>query len=268
MKLSFLPVVLAALLMLGSCRAYKQDIMLQAAAGDYASLRQQVVAAEKTYTIQAHDLLEVEVYTNKGERIIDPDFELMKEMGGGQAQTQRVRPQYLVQAGGEVKLPMVGTVALAGNSLQQADSILALAFSSFYKEPFVLTRYANKRVIVLGAVGGSAGGGGQVIPLLNQNMNLLEVLALSGGITGRGKAHNIRLIRGDLDQPQVQFIDLSTLEGMQQASLQVQSGDIIYIEPIRRILPETIRDIAPVVGLITNVVTLVIVIVSLSGSDN
>lgn len=267
MKLSFLPVVLAALLMLGSCRAYKQDIMLQSAAGDYASLRQQVVAAEKTYTIQAHDLLEVEVYTNKGERIIDPDFELMKEMGGGQVQNQRIRPQYLVQAGGEVKLPMVGTVALAGNSLQQADSILAGAFSSFYKDPFVLTRYANKRVIVLGAVGGSAGGG-QVIPLLNQNMNLLEVLALSGGITGRGKAHNIRLIRGDLDQPQVQFIDLSTLEGMQQASLQVQSGDIIYVEPIRRILPETIRDIAPVVGLITNVVTLVIVIVSLSGSDN
>ncbi|MBW3545412.1 MAG: polysaccharide biosynthesis/export family protein, partial [Bacteroidetes bacterium] len=205
--------------MLGSCQAYKQDIMLQSAAGDYTSLRQQVVAAEKTYTIQAHDLLEVEVYTNKGERIIDPDFELAKEMGGGQTQSQRIRPQYLVQAGGEVKLPMVGTIALAGNSLQQADSILAHAFSSFYKDPFVLTRYANKRVIVLGAIGG----GGQVIPLLNQNMNLLEVLALSGGITGRGKAHNIRLIRGDLEQPQVQLIDLSTLEGMQQASLQVQS---------------------------------------------
>ncbi len=268
MKSLLLQLVLAALLVLSSCSAYKQDIMLQVEDDNYAALRQQIVAAEKTYTIQPHDLLEVEVYTNKGERIIDPDFELMKELGAGQQQSQRILPQYLVLPNGEVKLPMVGNIVLAGKSLHQADSMLAVAYSNYYREPFVLTRYANKRVIVLGAIGAGSGGGGQVIPLLNQNMNLLEVLALSGGITGRGKAHNIRLIRGDLNKPQVQFIDLSTIAGMQQASLQVQSGDIIYVEPIRRILPETIRDIAPVVGLISNVVTLIIVIISISGSNN
>lgn len=235
--------------------------MLQVVDGDYVMLRQQVLEAERTYTIQPDDLLEIEVYTNKGERIIDPDFELMKELGGGQQQRQRTKPQYLVQPNGEVRLPMVGYVPLAGYSLNQADSILALAFGNFYKDPFTFTNYVNKRVVVLGAVGT---GGGQVVPLVNQNMNLLEVLALTGGLTGRGKAHNIRLIRGDLDHPQVQLINLSTIEGMRQASLQVQSGDIIYVEPIRRVLPETIRDIAPVVGLISNVVTLVIVIISLS----
>jgi polysaccharide biosynthesis/export protein len=240
------------------CRAYKQDIMLQTPA-DYVLLKEQLAAAERTYTIRPYDLLEVEVYTNKGERIIDPDFELMREIQmGAQARNMRILPQYLVQEEGQVRLPMVGDVPLAGLTLLQSDSLLARAYSNYYREPFVLTRFANKRVVVLGA------SGGQVIPLTNQNMSLLEVLALSGGIAGRGKAHNIRLIRGELDNPQVQLIDLSTIEGMRKASMQVQSGDIVYVEPIRRILPETIRDVAPVVGLISNVLTLVVVIISLS----
>lgn len=247
-----------------SCSIYKQDIMLRA--GDLApsALQMEIAEAEKNYTIQVNDFIELEVYTNKGERIIDPDFELMKEMrvGGGQALNNRINPQYLIQANGRAKLPMIGEVALEGYTLNQADSLLAAEYSAYYKGSFVITRFVNKRVVVLGATGG------QVIPLINENMNLLEVLALSGGIAGKGKAHNIRLIRGDLDNPQVQLIDLSTIEGMRQAALKVQPGDILYVEPIRRVLPETIRDITPVIGLVTNAVTLLIVIIQLNRDRN
>ena len=243
-----------------SCRLYKQDIMLQTGALDPAAIQRETSAAERNYTIQVNDLLELDVYTNKGERIIDPDFELLKELraGGGQAQNSRVNPRYLVQENGMVRLPMVGEINLKGYTLHQADSVLAKAFNEFYKETFIITRYVNKRVVVLGATGG------QVIPLLNENMNLLEVLALSGGIAGRGKAHNIRLIRGDLDHPQVQLIDLSTIEGMRKASLRIEPGDIVYVEPVRRVLPETIRDVTPVIGLVANALTLLIVIINLN----
>ena len=243
-----------------SCQAYKQDIMLRTDTVDPEILRREMLSAEKNYTIQANDFLELEVYTNQGERIIDPDFELLKELnsGGGQAQNNRVKPRYLVQENGLVKLPMIGDIYLLGYTLYQADSVLANAYNEFYKGSFVITRFVNKRVVVLGATGG------QVIPIENENMNLLEVIALSGGIAGQGKAYNIRLIRGDLDHPQVQLIDLSTIEGMQKASLRVESGDIVYIEPIRRVLPETIRDITPVVGLVANALTLLIVIINLN----
>ncbi len=244
-----------------SCKVYKQDIMLQVKDPEVALLRQSLVEAEGNYTIKPNDLLEVEVFTNKGERIIDPDFELIKELrsgGGGQGQGSRPMPQYLVKENGFVTLPMVGEIRLEGYTLNQADSLLAQAYNEFYKQSFVLTRFVNKRVVVLGAIGGL------VIPMLNEDMNVLEVLALAGGITGKGKAHNIRLIRGDLDDPLVHLIDLSTIEGMQQASLKVQSGDIIYVEPVRRVLPETIRDITPVIGLVANALTLLIVIINLN----
>lgn len=252
--------LLALVSALSSCRVYKQDIMLQVDEGNYNLLQQQALEAERFYTIQPNDFLEIEVYTNKGERIIDPDFKLMQESGAGQQMQQRRTPQYLVQADGQVRLPMIGYVSLAGYNLNQADSILATQYSEFYKDPFILTRYTNKRIVVLGAVGS---GGGLVVPLSNQGMNLLEALALSGGLTGTGKAYNIRLIRGDLDNPQVQIINLSTIEGMRRASLQLQAGDIVYVEPIRRIVPETIRDIGPVIGLVSNIIALALVIISL-----
>jgi polysaccharide export outer membrane protein len=262
MNKRILPLLLAGALasLFSSCRLYTQDIMLRSGELETAALQREMLAAEKNYTIQPNDLLEIEVYTNKGERIIDPDFELMKELrgGGGQMLNNRIKPQYLVQPSGEARLPMVGNVYVQGYTLYQADSLLAQVYNEFYKNSFVITRFVNKRVIVLGATGG------QVIPLLNENMNLLEVLALAGGLNGRGKAYNIRLIRGDLQQPQVQQIDLSTIEGMQKASLGLQSGDIIYVEPARRILPETIRDITPVIGLVANALTLLIVIINLN----
>lgn len=252
---------LVASVLLVSCKAYKQDIMLQVTDEDYAdALQKEMLEAERNYQIQPADYLNIEVYSNSGERIIDPDFELARSLGGGnnQVQLQRPTPNYLVLPDSTVRLPMVGYVRLGGMRLAEADSLLSARYQEFYKDAFVLTRYINKRVIVLGATGG------QVIPLENENMNLLEALALSGGIAGKGKAHNVRLIRQpQAPNPNVQLINLSTIEGMQKASLTLEPGDVIYVEPIRRILPETVRDIGPVVGILSNVLTLVIVLVTL-----
>ena len=76
---------------------------------------------------------------------------------------------------------MINDIKLSGYSLLQADSVLKLRYQQFYIDPFVTTGVTNNRIIVLGAVGG---GNGQVIPLTNDNMNLLEVLALAGGLDG------------------------------------------------------------------------------------
>ncbi|UYZ62810.1 polysaccharide biosynthesis/export family protein [Hymenobacter weizhouensis] len=246
---------------------------------DTASLRNVVNRAERNYIIQPNDFLDVRVYTNRGERILDPNGELFfgqpagtgagsvnrQGSGGRSAQPQRIGGQagqqplaeFLVQRDGVVKLPLVGTVKLSGLTLLQADSLLQTRYAEFYKEAFVTTRVTNNRIIVLGA---TSGGSGQIISMFNDNMNLLEVLAAAGGIEGGfagttgqsrvGRVDNIRLIRGDLKNPQVQVIDLTTIEGMRRANLQVEPNDIIYVEPIRRPFFESLQDAGPLFGLI------------------
>ena len=237
---------------------------------DTARLRRVVNRTDRNYRIHANDILSVQVFTNKGERLIDPNGELqfgsppvaaptptvpssspnVRNVGRG-ASTTPGGPQFVVQADGTARLPLLGRVGLLGLTLIQADSVLQLRYNEYYKESFVKTAVANNRVIILGAPGG------QVVPLTNDNMNLLEVLALAGGVDGGGggvnsisryggRISNIRIIRGDLKNPQVQFVDLSTLEGMRRASLQMEPNDIVYIEPVRRPLLDALADAGPV----------------------
>jgi protein involved in polysaccharide export with SLBB domain len=264
---------------------------------DSTKLRIAVNRTERNYVIQPNDYLEVRVNTNKGERILDPNGELQfgsptgstpnrssvvngQQGGRSGAPAQRNVGQgagsstsgseFLVQANGTVVLPLVGRIRVSGLSLLQADSLLAIRFNEFYKESFVTTHVTNNRVIVLGSVGG------QVISLTNDNMNLLEVLALAGGIDGAGgggsgtgnlyrnggRADNIRIIRGDLKNPRVQQIDLSTLDGMRRANLQIEPNDVIYIEPLRRPFLDVLNDISPLVGVTSLLFTTTFFIIS------
>ena len=277
--------MLPAMLLFSSClssKYYHQRTLFrltdsQGRQLDSTKLRIAVNRTERNYVIQANDYVDVRVNTNRGERILDPNGELQfGQPGGGMpggssvgGQTARGAARntgqgagqttggstFLVQADGTTVLPMVGRVRLSGLTLLEADSTLAILFTKYYTEPFVSTRVTNNRVIILGAVGG------QVISLTNDNMNLLEVLALAGGVDGGsggggtslyrngGRADNIRIIRGNLKNPRVQQIDLSTLDGMRRASLQIEPNDVIYVEPIRRPFLDGLAEAGPIISL-------------------
>ena len=170
----------------------------------------------------------------------------------------RQQPRYLVQSSGVAEFPLIGEVEIAGYTLPEASDLLEERFSEFYEDTYVLLSYMNKRVVLLGAVGG------QVIPLGNENTSLIEILALAGGVDVNSRTDNIRLIRGNLDDPEVRIIDLSTIEGMKKASLKVLPGDIIYVQPVQRITSEAVRDISPIFSLITSTLTLILLINRLS----
>lgn len=239
---------------------------------DTTKLRIAINRTARNYRIQPNDYLDVRVYTNKGERILDPNGELPfgqpagviptlsrgSVANGGQQRTGGGSGggtvAFLVQADGTVVLPMVERVRLSGLSLLQADSVLRRSYNPYYKDAFVTTRVTNNRVFVLGSPGG------RVIPLENDNMNLLEVLALAGGIDGGGggsgglfryggRADNVRIIRGDLKNPRIQQIDLTTIEGMRRGNLQVEPNDIIYVDPVRRPFLEALTDAGPIFQL-------------------
>ncbi len=208
----------------------------------------EALRAEKNYIIQQNDYLKLEVYSNKGEKLIDPNPEL-SNLSVNQQTLIRQQPNYLVDLEGIVKFPMIGEMKLEGLTLRQAEEIIQKEYQKYFKEPFTLLTYANKRVIVLGAPGG------QVIPLINQNVSLVEVLGLATGLDNTAKAQNIRVLRKE----KVFLIDLTTIDGYKSGNMLIEPGDIVYIEPVRRPLSEAFRDYAGIIGLAVSIYTLIIV---------
>ena len=216
------------------------------------AIKKEAIVTEKNYVIQKNDLLRLDIFSNNGERLIDPNPDMSGANAKSTSQSSEQQPteqtSYLVDLNGLAKLPMIGEIKLEGFTLRQAEEIVQKEYSKYFKEPFIKMSYSNKRVIVLGAPGG------QVIPLTNQNVTVVEVLALAKGVDNFAKAHNIRLIRGT----HVYQMDFSTIQGYKDGNMIVEPGDVVYVEPVRRPLTEALRDnyifIYPLLTIVTVII--------------
>ncbi len=240
------------ILLVCACSSYKQNIMFKPSEEFVGKKSTEADGVVKNYVIQVNDYVKLEVYSNKGERIIDPEGALLNDKNMAAQNQVRVQPTYLVTVDGTVKFPMIGSVALLGLTIREAEQKLQAEYDNYYKQCYVQLTFSNKRVIVLGSPGG------QVVPLLNENVSLVEVIAMAKGIGLDGKSHNIRVIRGQ----DVFLIDLSTIDGITAGNMIVQPGDIIYVEPTRRPFTEGARDLAPVFSLVLSLSTLIVVFIA------
>ena len=84
----------------------------------------------------------------------------------------------------------------------------------------------------------------------------MEVLGAANGISSRGQARMIKLIRKINGERKVFLIDLSTIEGVKYTDMIIQSNDYIYIEPRPEIAREVLTDIAPIVSIVTSAIVL------------
>ena len=194
------------------------------------------------YKLANNDVLQFRIFSNNGFKLIDLTNFNTSVGGFG-----RVTLDYLIEFDGTVKLPIVGRVKVVGQTIREAELQLEKIYSEHYNKPFVMLEVSNRRVIIFPGTGGAA----KVINLENNNTTLLEALALAGGIS-TGKAHRIKLIRGDPKNPEVYLIDLSTIEGMKNSDMVIQANDIIYVEPVLQVTRTILRELSPVISLLTS----------------
>lgn len=208
------------------------------------------------YKIDVNDILQFRFFTQKGQRILD----IATTSVPGQ-QNQLFNPNnslnYVVQRDSLVNFPAVGEVNVVGMTIREAEKYLEELYSDLYVSPFVQISVTNRRVIVFPGNGGDA----QVLYLANNNTTLVEAIALAGGITERGRASKIKLIRkGENGERQVFRIDLSTIEGLAYTDILVQANDYIYVEPVPEIGRELLQEVAPIVSLVSSAAVVISVI--------
>jgi len=215
-------------------------------------------ASKSDYIIDKNDILQLRFFTNDGFKLLD----IATTQGAG-GQNQLFNPNnslnYVIQSDSMVNLPVLGKVNLVGKSIRDAEIHLQDLYSGDYVDPFVQIAVTNRRVIVFPGTGGEA----QVLYLANNNVTLLEAIALAGGVADRGRANKIKLIRKTDDgKREVYKIDLSKIEGLEYADIIVQANDYIYVEPDPEIGREILGEVAPVVSLISSAAVIVALILS------
>lgn len=190
--------------------------------------------------------------TNNGERIINGLSGVAGTNGQVMMQNNQNTIDYLVRRDGTVELPVIGIYKVEGLSVIQLEDSLTKILSKQFQNPFVQIRISNQRVIVFPGRGQA-----QVVYLTNINTTLLEVIAMAGGLGNDSYSNSIKIMRKNKSGKRSVFkIDLSTIEGMKQAEMIVQSNDYIYIDYKPRIASGILTEIAPWISLVSTSLTL------------
>lgn len=236
----------AAALTLTGCYPLHPSVMLKT--GDDFQYSTPPKEQAKEYTINPNDVIDFRLYSNDGFKLVD----LTSLETNAQLNTQNTSMRYLVDNEGFTKLPIIGRISVKGMTIRQVEDTLESKYSAYYNKPFAIVKVGNRRIIVFPGQGGTA----RVVDLVNENTTLVEALAMVGGLQETGRSKRIKLIRGDLSNPQVYLIDLSTIEGMKQSPFIVQSNDIIYVESIPDISRGVLARLSPIISILSSMVVI------------
>ncbi len=237
---------------MNSCRNINSNILFKIPKGDDFQYDSIPLEPEEDYKLGSGDRFNFIFGTNEGEKIIFNQSGVLN--GNESAQNQnnlnlqqnRSTLNYLVRQDGTANLPLLGIVPAAGYTITQLEDTLKTLLSKNYVNPYVMIRLINQRVIVFPGKGDA-----QVVYLQNTNTSLLETIALAGGIRDEGRANSIKLMRRTNNGREIYKIDLSTIKGLKEAEMIVQSNDYIYVDFKPRFASSFLMEITPWLSVLT-----------------
>jgi len=164
---------------------------------------------------------------------------------------------YLVDKDGNVQMPVIGQVKLAGLTTVEARELLTRKATVFFKDPTVIVRNKNFKITVLGEVNKPAT---YIIP--NEQVTILDALALAGDLTVYGKRENVLLLRKqDNGESTSVRINLNQSSLLKSPYFYLRQNDVLYVEPSRQKVAAANVTSTRNFTIITSLLTLVIVLI-------
>lgn len=207
-----------------SCVSPKEVLYIQDVSGNSAEALQQSYQTN----IQKDDLLSVSV-SSKQPELIAPFA--INEMGSSTtAGSDSKQKGYLVNADGDIVLPIIGKMHAAGKTCTALaqDIAKALRNNDYISDASVNVQIMNFKFSVLGEVNSPG-----TYTIDGQRVTILEALSKAGDLNIDGN-RDITLVREKDGVRQIAKIDLRSKDLFRSPYYYVQQNDVIYVTPAER----------------------------------
>jgi len=215
MKYSCHICVLLVVLFLSSCNSYKKISYYQDL--DRSKPAQEVVSNYEPATIQPADILGINVSSRT------PDQSAIFNYSA--KDNQPSFSGYLVDTKGEIQLPLIGTLKVAGLTTAKLQEKMNQTLTTFFKDPVSNVRILNFKVTVYGDVLKP-----DVYTIKDEKITITQALSLAGDLNITAK-RNIVLIREEDGKRNYVPIDLTSKQIFQSPYYYLKNNDQIYIQP-------------------------------------
>lgn len=242
-------------ILVSSCRTGKELALFQDLnAGEDSGQTQEVrTAAFEPLRLQTDDQLQIVISS------ISPEAsQLFNLMGsavvtGNNNQTQNMQSVYTVSPSGNITIPVIGEVSVAGLTTDEAKAQIKKSVSEYLKDAVISVSLINFRVTVMGEVNRPSS-----FQVAGEKINVLEAIGMAGDLTVFAKRSNIKVIRKAADKVEVAHLNLNNSSAMRSPFYNLRQNDIVLVEPGKRkgLQAEGLNIIVPAT---TSLISLIIV---------
>lgn len=201
--------LIVCVLFLSACGSYQKVPYFQDL--NRSKIVNQEISNYSALTIQSADILKIGVSSLNPQAWPDSS---QHELG------------YLVDQKGEVRIPLIGNMKVAGLSTSEASEQIQKKLLTYLKEPTVNVRLANFKIAVLGDVGKP-----DVYKVQSERITITEALSMAGDLNITAKRNNVLLVREIDGKREFITLNMNKAEIFTSPYYYLKNNDVVYIEP-------------------------------------
>lgn len=169
--------------------------------------------------------------------------------------------QYQINSSGDVKLPFFGEIPAEGLTIDTLQHLFQQRVDTLFSNTLVVIRLAGSRIAFLGEVNKQG-----YIQFAGDKINILQALAMAGGVTDYGNKRNIMILRTMPTGRTVHRIDITNRSIIEQQQFYLQPDDIVFIEPVKgKMLQLTLNQYLFIISTIVSTVSVATLIFARNG---
>jgi len=228
-RATFTLILLAIIFTLSSCITKKNLTYLQysdkSGDNDLSEIEFRTSITPAAYKIMPYDNLYIRVLTP------DPQYSALfnVDLGtGGLTQESAGLSGYTVDLDGNIEIPYVGRVKVAGETLSEIKSSLDSIFKDYVQDAEITIKLVNNTVSIIGEVNNP----GRYL-IYKDRLNIFEALSLAGDLSVYSNRQKLQLIRPSPYGPIIKEFSLADRSILTSDLYYVLPNDVIYALPVQ-----------------------------------
>lgn len=204
--------------------------------------------------IQINDILEIKV-GGENEKTVQYINQYFSGTNNSNSATGGAL-QVIVDLNGNIELPKIGKLKLAGLTRDAARDTITNAYKEYLLEPIVAVKFGNFRFSVLGEV--KAPGNFSIV---SEKVNIFEALAQAGDLTQFAERNKIKIIRDINGKREILSLNLIDSSILNSPEYYINRYDVIYAEPKNvKVVTENFQRTATYIATVASVLALVLLL--------
>lgn len=210
--------------------------------------------------LQVEDRVNIQVLST--DALLAAPFNLSSGMTDGEGR-RVTTSSYTVDKMGNIDFPVLGTIHVEGKTLNELKDYLTgeIVRLGYIREPLVKVEMENFNITVIGQMGQS------ILPVEGSSINILQVLAQTGGASEYTNLQDVMVIRTEEGERVAHSINLQSKSLFDSPVYYLQQNDVVYVKP-RGLRPSTtmsaiMSSFTPIITIGSTLSTLILLLTRL-----